>query len=367
MRIVIDARPFIRPLVGIGNVLLCFLKSLQKHKELDIYVLLPREMDKSISFKAEENVHIITCPLWFNNMPRFIWFFIKVPLMLRKIKPDLLFSPITNIPYFIPSKVKKLVIVHDVVNIEYKQTMTLSNRLFNWAVFKRAIKKSDLLWANSYYTKSKIEQYFPNRKSKDIFVGCAVDRSTFHPIKISEKEKDALKKKYNIKNKFILFVGSLEPRKNLQYLLKLMPKLSNYDIQLLVVGGKGWKNSNLKDIIENTESIRSSTIFAGYITNEELVKLYNIANCYVSTSINEGFGMPQLEAMLCGCPVVTSHNSAMIEVAEGRGKTVKGWKQEDWIDTILKEIDQPHKEYNLAEYDWDIIVSNLLKYLSNRI
>lgn len=365
MRIVIDARPFIKPLVGIGNVLLCFLKSLQKHKDLEIYVLLPREMHRSISFKAENNVHIIICPLWFNNMPRFIWFFIKLPLMLRKIKPDLLFSPIPNIPYCISSKIKKLVIVHDVVNIEFAKTMTWSNRLFNWAVYKRAIKKTDYLWANSYYTKKKIEQYFPNRKSKDIFVGCSVDRDTFRQIEISNQEKAILKQKYHIKNKFILFVGSLEPRKNLQYLLNLMPLLSTHDIQLLVVGGKGWKNSNLKEIIDNSESIRKSTIFAGYITNEELVKLYNIANCYVSTSLNEGFGMPQLEAMLCGCPVVTSHNSAMIEVVEGRGRTVKGWQQKDWVDAILKEIEKPHQKYELAEYDWDVIVSNLLKYLNN--
>lgn len=369
MRIVIDARPFIKPLVGIGNVLLCFLKSLQKHKDLEIYLLLPCSINKNISFKAEKNVHIIICPLFgYKIIPRFIWFFIQVPLMLKKIKPDLFYSPIPNIPFFVSKKIKKLITIHDVVNLEYKQTMTWSNRLLNWFIFKYAIKNADFLWANSNYTKTKINQYFPKRKSQNIFVGCSVDREVYHSIQISKEEKESIKLKYNLTaDKFILFVGSLEPRKNLTYLLSLMPELSKHNIQLLVVGGKGWKNTNIKRIIDSSESIKKSTVFAGYVTNEELVQLYNIADCYVSTSINEGFGMPQLEAMLCGCPVVTSHNSAMIEVVSGRGITVKGWDKSIWVESIIQGTLQAHKQYKLNEYDWDIIVTNLLNNLKNEI
>lgn len=365
MRIIIDGRPLIKPLTGVGNVLLCFLKELEKYKDIELYILLPQEIDKSISIKETNNIHLIICPLWgIKNIPRALWFLVKVPIMLRKIKADLLFSAITSIPFFIPSNIKTLIIVHDVVNLEYTQTMTWKNYLFNKLVFKRGIEKTDFLWANSQYTKNKIKEYFPKRKSKDIFVGCSVDRNIFYKINLTNQQKEELRHKYNISNKFILFVGSLEPRKNLSFLLKLMPQLSEYNIQLLVVGGNGWKNSDLKEVIETSEAIKKATIFTGYINNEELVKLYNIADCYVSTSINEGFGMPQLEAMLCGCPVVTSHNSAMIEVVGDKGITVKGWDKDTWIKAILKGVNEPHKQYDLKEYDWEIITSKLLKSIN---
>lgn len=199
------------------------------------------------------------------------------------------------------------------------------------------------------------------RVAQDIFVGAAVDRNLFKRLDLSMQEKVYLKKHYHIKDRFILFVGTLEPRKNLRFLLELMPELSQYHIQLLVVGGKGWRNSDLYAMINSSEDIRRSTVFTGYVSNEDLAKLYNMADCYVSTALNEGFGMPQLEAMLCGFPVVTAHNSGMIEVVEGRGITVWDWDKDVWVSRI-KAIEEGHKEYNLMRYDWDIICHNLFQY-----
>lgn len=363
MKIVIDARPFVKPLTGIGTFLQSFLKSLQKHKEIDIYVLLPQKLHKSVDIVFEENVHVIVCPLLgIKSIPRFLWFFFQVPVMLWRIQPDIYFSPMTNIPLSYPRKTKTLVVVHDVVNMEFTETMSWSNKLYNRSVFGRAVRKTDYLWANSEYTKRKIEMYFPKRLAQDIFVGDAADRDLFKGLDLSMQEKAYLQRHYHIKNRFILFVGTLEPRKNLRFLLELMPELSQYHIQLLVVGGKGWRNSDLYAMINSSEAIRRSTVFAGYVSNEDLVKLYNMADCYVSTALNEGFGMPQLEAMLCGCPVVTAHNSAMIEIVEGRGMTVRGWDKAGWVKNILTAIRQGRKTYELSEFDWDKIVTGVLHY-----
>ena len=93
-----------------------------------------------------------------------------------------------------------------------------------------------------------------------------------------------------------------------------------------------------------------------------------MAACFVSTSLNEGFGMPQLEALKCGCPVLTSHNSAMIEVVsdiEG-GHTIKGYETEAWIDAILKIVHNPRfvKAEKLSTYNWEYIINGLMYYLS---
>ena len=101
---------------------------------------------------------------------------------------------------------------------------------------------------------------------------------------------------------------------------------------------------------------------------EDLVRLYQQVALFVSTSLNEGFGLPQLEAMCCGCPVISPHNSAMIEIVEGAGETVKGWNHQQWIDTIERVV--THREeyirrsYQRAEqFQWDEIVARLVKYI----
>jgi glycosyltransferase involved in cell wall biosynthesis len=99
--------------------------------------------------------------------------------------------------------------------------------------------------------------------------------------------------------------------------------------------------------------------------------LYNIADCFVSTSLNEGFGMPQLEAMMCKCPVVTAHNSAMIEVVAGRGVTVEGWQEQKWLDEICRVVDLGRDSFyaddlNLRQFDWTFIIKGLVRYIGSK-
>ena len=363
MTIVIDGRPFIKSLTGIGVFLQCFIKSLQKNKNNKIIILLPDKLHSSVEIEFKDNVRIYYCPiLGISHIPRIIWFIIKVPCILFKLKPDIFISAYTAIPIFKPSKTKTLAVVHDVVNIEFAKTMSWINRINSNLIFNYAIKNSDYLWSNSQYTKNKINEYYPNRKAKEIITGLSVDNEIYHKINITINEKLELKKKYNIKDKFILFVGSIEPRKNLEFLLNLMPTLSKNNIQLLVVGGTGWKNSYIYNIVDNNPQIKNSTIFAGYVSNKELAKLYNIANCYVSTSLNEGFGMPQLEAMFCECHVICPHNSGMIEVVAGKGITIEGWDKNLWINKILEIVQKEKPKYDLTQYNWDIICNNVMLY-----
>ena len=189
---------------------------------------------------------------------------------------------------------------------------------------------------------------------------------------MSEKDCQVIKKKYGIKNHFILFVGSLEPRKNLQFLLSIIPELyNNYSIQLVVVGGKGWKSTNIKNIIESSSFPQESTIFCNFVSNEELAMLYNCADCFVSAALMEGLGMPQLEALICGCPVVTAHNSAMIEVAQGKDGaiTIKGYNPQDWQQKINEMVNHRKRvnQEQLSEYEWRTVIRRLQNAISNSL
>ena len=186
------------------------------------------------------------------------------------------------------------------------------------------------------------------------------------------EEKQALLQKYKLGEKFLLFVGTLEPRKNLHFLLSLMPALAQQGYSLLVIGAKGWGDTHVKNIVEARGYPLDRVCFAGFVETDELVKLFNMAAVYVSTSRNEGFGMPQLEAMACGCPVVSPHNSAMIEVVEGAGETVKSWEEKDWVSMIMK-VDENRQHYigrglqRVEEYKREFVIKNLIEYITANV
>lgn len=366
MTIAIDARTLISDITGVANFLKLSILSLSKRKDIRIILFSPRPLNTALNEVFPSNVEVVICPMWgIAKLPKLLWLLVMMPYLLRKYKANIYYSPTPSIPWGISSKVCSVITVHDVVNIEYAHTMKWNNRISNWLIFNRSVKKADILWANSEYTKAKIEHYFPHRKANSIFVGCSVDTDIYKAYSLSPKDIQEMKNKLGIKNHFLLFVGSLEPRKNLAFLLSLMPVLyTNHGLQLVIVGAKGWKNSHIYDIVANEYFPKESVIFTGYLSNEELAKLYNIADCFVSTSLNEGFGMPQLEALLCNCPVVTAHNSAMIEVVSGYGETVKGWDETCWIDTIVKQVENGRNDSTKivalqTKYDWNRIVSEL--------
>lgn len=304
-------------------------------------------------------------------LPNIVVLQLLVPYLCRKLHVDFYYAPVPHLPCFISSGVKTVVTVHDVVNIEMAHTMSWTNRLASRFFFGQAIKKAHYVWSNSYYTRSKVEAYFPERRCREIFVGGAVDRKVFHQQTLSEQEREDIKRQFGIHGKFALFVGSLEPRKNLRFLLDIIPELyRNHGIQLVVVGGNRWKSSDIRTIVEAPAFPKESTLFCGYVTNGELAMLYNIADCFVSAALMEGLGMPQLEALLCGCPIVTANNSAMTEVAKGKDGAIlmDGYQPKQWQDAILRIIENKPvvNRAQLSEYDWEVVIGKLSSRLKTQ-
>ena len=375
MNILVDGRIWGLYSAGVGTffssaILEWALQSSNDH----FFILLPKGRDSKYELSLmPNNITLLDYSRKFTKrIPNIIILQLLVPYLCRKLSIELYYAPVPHLPFFIPSTTKTMITVHDVVNIEMPYTMSWTNRLATSFFFGQAIKKVHFLWANSNYTRSKIEQYFPKRQCQEIFVGGAVDRHFFYPRNLSEKDCQVIKKKYGINNHFILFVGSLEPRKNLPFLLSIIPELyNNYSIQLVVVGGKGWKSTNIKNIIESSSFPQESTIFCNFVSNEELAMLYNCADCFVSAALMEGLGMPQLEALMCGCPVVTAHNSAMIEVAQGKDGaiTIKGYNPQDWQQKINEMVNYRKRvnQEQLSEYEWRTVIRRLQNAISNSL
>ncbi len=372
MNILVDGRICSLFSAGVGTFFTsAVLEWARQCKKDTFYILLPKGIDDRYELPSLPNniVFLDYSKRFPKRLPNIIILQLLVPRLCRKLAISLYYSPVPHLPYFIPSRVKTMVTVHDVVNIEMAHTMSWTNRLATSIFFGQAIKKADQLWTNSHYTKSKVNEYFPKRRCQSIFVGDSVDQHFFFPKNLSETERKDIKKKFGIKHQFLLFVGSLEPRKNLEFLLHVIPSLyKEHQIQLVVVGAKGWKNSSIRAIIEAPDFPQESTIFCGFITNTELADLYNTADCFISAALMEGFGMPQLEALKCGCPIITANNSAMTEVAKDKDGAIliDGYQPEKWQDAILRVIEEKPTVNieQLAEYDWEVIIRKLSKQLN---
>lgn len=361
-----DGRPLTAKMTGIANVLRSVLDSLVKHHpEIRIIIFAPSAFDDSLDrdYCKFPNVTVVRRKFISEKLPKLIWYNLHMPFIMRGYGVTDFVSVRTELPLWLPRKIRRIAFVHDVVAIEYPETMELKNRLVNRIFFSRTIRKADLLWCVSNYTKSRVVNYFPESEPRIRMVGIGAGTDIFRDLSLSDQEKKEYLDELGVTGRPLLFVGSLEPRKNLSFLLDLMPELYRRGFQLIVVGAKGWKNSDIAITVNAPGFPKESVIFTGYVSDEELVMLYNCAECYVSTSLNEGFGLPQLEAMLCGCRVVSPDNSAMSEVVGGRGVLVSSWNKNEWIDTIESYCNTPVGAVDLSPFLWHNLIDSFVKVL----
>ncbi len=362
----IDGRNLMHPPDGSATYLICVLNELSNQQpEWKFHILTNRPLHPECEMRIHRRQNIIFHRKSFTRIG-LLWYCTQLFFTLKMLKPDFFWAPATLLPPFIPSGVKTIVTVNDMVPKDYKHTMSLFNRLYNKVFFDRSILNADTLLAISNYTAGEVKSRYPHRRSNELTIGCGVDRSIYRPVTLTPDQHADICVKYGVSEPFLLFVGTVEPRKNLAFMMRLMPQLAAAGFTLLVVGAKGWGNTPIAKIVHQPDFPDDKVVFAGYVPTEDLVQLYNLAAVYVSTSLNEGFGLPQLEAMNCGCPVVSPHNSAMVEVVEGAGMTVKEWNVDTWCGTILSVFKKSEHYRNLGlqrsnRYEWPAIAHTIVQ------
>jgi glycosyltransferase involved in cell wall biosynthesis len=224
---------------------------------------------------------------------------------------NIIHDPSVISPTLLSIKSKKIVTVYDLVPFIYPKlhpNQTLwSYRLF----FKKILNKSDMIITISQNSKKDLMRLFKINENKIKVIQLAVSEE----FRILDDEQKKSAKQNNPLGKFILFVGTLEPRKNIPGLLRAFYQLKKkgFEHKLVIVGKKGWKYEDIFRTIKKL-NLKKEVIFLGYVPQEEIINLYNAADLFVFPSLYEGFGLPPLEAMACGCPVVVSNTSSMPEV-----------------------------------------------------
>jgi glycosyltransferase involved in cell wall biosynthesis len=191
-----------------------------------------------------------------------------------------------------------------------KETVEHANE---WVKF--AVKQADRIITVSHNTRKDLLTLFDTDEDKIrvIYEGVSSD---YHPIRDPDL-LERLRRKYALPEKFILFVGTIEPRKNLVRLLEAFNKFKKNKsaaYRLVIAGGKGWLYDDVFETVEKLE-LQQDVIFTGYIPESELPLMYNLSDLFIYPSLYEGFGLPLLEAMACGIPVISSRVSSVPEVA----------------------------------------------------
>ena len=357
MRIIFDGTIFTRRMTGIGSNAKNIVNAIIKYRpDIELIVLTPRRFHVNfINFEEKIKDKIVIKPLLSPRVPSVLWFNLYLWNILHHMKADVFLTPMTQYPLVVNKRTKYVVIVNDLVIKDFKDTMEWKSRLYDTLVFDRSVKHAKKLWCISEYTHQNLFNYY-NCTGKKFFVNISVD-PIFQKIKISTTDRQLYLSSLGIKDKFLLFVGSVEPRKNMGFLLKIAPKVyKETGIQTLIIGANQWGKTY-------SDYDKNAVVFVKrFIDIEDLVKLYNLASCYISTSLDEGFGMPQLEAMKCGCPVISPNNSAMTEVVSGYGTLVVGWNEEEWLRAIVSEMSRDHEPYTGEKYNWKHIIDNFIEF-----
>jgi glycosyltransferase involved in cell wall biosynthesis len=359
MNIGIDIKALCNGKAGIAMYITKILDRLQEIDHENHYFL----------FEKQSSSYRIVNPRWkkiivSSRLPGTLWLMFKLPFHFSGYSLDVFWGPEQVIPCVVnPGRVKMVSTIHDVAVKQCPETMQPSNYLINRIFLRRSIGKSSRVLAVSGRIRDDIRTFFPKDAAADDVI-VTYEGGPVWACKPGEM---------GMRGDHLLFVGSFEPRKNLLNLLRALSILiteKKKKVALRIVGPCGWKNARVRGYIEQN-GLAAQVSFLGYIKEKKLTKEYCGCKAFVYPSIYEGFGLPVLEALSAGAPVLTSKGTAMEEIAGECCVLFDPGDPHDIAEKILS-VYQPdfnpdsmlrRREAVLARFSWDTTARKTLEVL----
>lgn len=356
MKIAIDIRETVGHKAGKGWYTYVLVKALLKRDTKNEYILYTHERNHDFkSSRARQRIFPQSGLRWH----------LKVLQDLKKEKPDIFWAPTSYIiPALAPKRLKTVITVHDIVAFLFPQGHNRKALYLERATLKRALKKCTQILTVSRNTRNDLLQWFDVSPDKIMIAPCAAS-SLFKRLKKSDPKLKEVVELFDLPKQFILAVGTLSPRKNFTRLIAAYKQLlrTHPHAHLVIVGDKGW------DYHKTLRSVDPDKVhLVGYVEGEDLVALYNLAELFIFPSLYEGFGIPLVEAMTCGCPVASSNVSSIPEVTGGAAILFDPYSIETIENAMRAILDSPSLSKELTqkgqkrakEFSWDKTAKKIL-------
>jgi len=302
-----------------------------------------------IAFLGEKKAQFPGIRLHFTSLPtvnpvvRIFWEQTFQPWALWKEKVELLHSLAFVGPLVSPCPF--LVTVYDLSFLLFPEGFRLWNRLYLLIFTRLSVKRASRVIAISENTKKDLVKVWGVEENKIRVTYCGCDE-TLKPLPLQDVEN--FRRRRGLPERFVFFLGTIEPRKNLVRLLEAFRKIKKGQVKLVLAGGLGWKYEPVMAAIENF-GLREDVVLTGFIPQEEKVYWYNAAEIFVYPSLYEGFGLPPLEAMACGTPVVASRAASLPEVVGDGGILVDPTDTEAIAEALSRLLSDPRERERLRE------------------
>jgi glycosyltransferase involved in cell wall biosynthesis len=358
MIIAVNTRFLVNELEGCGYFIQGLFKTLvRNHPEHQFYFLFDRPFNEEYIFSSNVQPLVISPPARLPVLWKY-WYDVKIPAALKKIKADVFVSPDGYCS--LATKLPQCMVIHDLGFLHYPEAYKKSHVRFLKKKTPEFLKKAKNVVTVSEFSKDDIVKHYKIDPAKVDVIYNGV-KNIFHPF--SFDEKTIIKEKYTDGKEYFIYVGAIQPRKNLIKLLKafsIFKKRLQSNMKLVITGRLAWKNQEFLQLI-NTYKYKSDVILTGYVAEQELAALLGSAYALVYPSMFEGFGVPVAEAMKCEVPVLTSEKTSMQEVAGDAALYFNPKEHADIADKMMliykdenlrKQLIEKGK-LNVEKYNWE--------------
>lgn len=313
MNIGFDAKRFFLNYSGLGNYSRNLIDAISSNYPEENYFLFTPKKNEEFNGLIHSNTQIIAPSA--NIINKAFWRSFRIATRLKQLDINVYHGLSHELPINIDTfKGKKIVTVHDLIFERYKNQYKPIDRIIYRSKIKRACVNADEIIAISSQTKADLINFYNVPENKISVVIQCCDKVYYNTIDTSIKK--SVQQKYALPEKFILYVGTIEERKNL---LTLCKAIKTIDDAVLVVVGRKTNYYNEVEAYITKNKIGGRIKFLENVSNTDLPYIYSSASLFVYPSIFEGYGMPLAEAMNCGLPVITSKGSCFEETAGPRG------------------------------------------------
>lgn len=354
MRIGIEAQRLFRPHKhGMDRVALELIRSLQKiDKENEYFIFVKPDVDNKVVFSTD-NFHIVE--IEGGAYP--IWEQFKLPKLAKAHNCDILHCTSNTAPLAL--QMPLVTTLHDVIFKEGSVLEQLTSsaswyqkigNLYRRLIVNSIVKKSQRLITVSNFERQNISKIYKLDSSKIQTVHNGVNEC-FKAV-VDNKARAKVKQKYNLPEQFLLHLGNTDPRKNTARVLKafyMYIYVYTEDLKLVIVGLNESKLSTILKSIDLEEELSDKIILTGYVVDTDLPILFSLSELFLFPSLREGFGIPIIEAMACGTPVITSNTSSMPEVAGDAACLVNPNSTENIYEAIAKVRSDKNYKNQLTE------------------